>query len=91
MFLFIIGYIKNKVLQKTEDIEKIVISLPSIDAQLQIIRQLDCITSLISKKKRMDIESPKVMIEIFPEIYMEVEDKNVWFKWFNLSFNKEKE
>ena len=33
--------------------------------------------TLISKKKRMDIESPKVMIEIFPEIYMEVEDKNV--------------
>ena len=33
--------------------------------------------TMISKKKRMDIESPKVMVEIFPEIYMEVEDKNV--------------
>lgn len=33
--------------------------------------------TMISKKKRIDIESPKVMVEIFPEIYIEVEDKNV--------------
>ena len=33
--------------------------------------------TLISKKKRMDIITTKTMIEIFPEIYLEVEDENV--------------